>query len=251
MTRRRPMVILGVLMCAAATAISLTGSGTRIALPSFAEVRDSFRPSDMTLLDRRGEILHERRVDFHGRRLGWMSLAYISPALQTAVVVSDRRFYRHGGVDYRVLLGAIACGLVGKPVRGASTISMQLVTLIDPMVRLRGTPRTIHAKVGPDVARLETEAQLVESPDPRSLSQPRELSGRASRHYGRNTCFVWQSAAWDYRHRSLDSRSVAAGSRCSSHDRSLAGGGFTADSRRSCNPCAHHGVGRAGAHHTY
>jgi penicillin-binding protein 1C len=148
MTRRRSLVILGVLMCAAAAAIWLTGSGTSVALPSFTEVRESFRPTDMTLLDRRGEILHQRRLDFHARRLAWTSLADISPTLQATVIASeDRRFYRHGGIDSQALLGAVARGLVGKPLRGASTITMQLVTLIDPELRHRGTPRTISQKL--------------------------------------------------------------------------------------------------------
>jgi penicillin-binding protein 1C len=119
-----------------------------VALPSFAEVRESFRPTDMSLLDRHGQILHEQRLDLHGRRLAWTSLADISPALQAAVVASeDRRFYRHRGVDSRALLGAVAGALVGKPLRGASTISMQLITLIDPELRHRGTPRTISQKL--------------------------------------------------------------------------------------------------------
>ena len=148
MRRRLCLIILGCLICAAAVALWLTGSGTSVALPSFAEVRESFRPSDMNLLDRHGEILHERRVDFYGRRLAWTSLADISPALQAAVIASeDRRFYRHGGVDSQAILGSIAHRLVGQPLRGASTITMQLVTLIDPMVRHRGTPRTISQKL--------------------------------------------------------------------------------------------------------
>jgi penicillin-binding protein 1C len=148
MTRRLWLVVLGWLICAAAAAIWLTCSGANLALPSFAEVREAFHPSDMNLLDRHGEILHERRLDLHGRRLAWTSLADISPALQATVIASeDRRFYRHGGVDSQAILSAVALGLVGKPRRGASTISMQLVTLIDPELRHRGTPRTISQKL--------------------------------------------------------------------------------------------------------
>jgi penicillin-binding protein 1C len=146
MTRHLSVALLGLIVCAAG-AVWLKGRATDVALPSFAEVRASFRPSNMRLLDRHGEILHERRLDLHGRRLAWTSLADISPALQAAVIASeDRRFYRHGGVDSRAILGAVARRLVGKPLRGASTISMQLVTHIHPDLRHRGTPRTVAQK---------------------------------------------------------------------------------------------------------
>ena len=146
MTRHLSLVLLGSMLCAAG-AVWLIGRAADVALPSFAEVRAAFRASDMRLLDRHGEILHERRLDLHGRRLAWTSLADISPALQAAVIASeDRRFYRHVGVDIRAILGAVARGLVGKPLRGASTISMQLVTHIHPDLRHRGTPRTIAQK---------------------------------------------------------------------------------------------------------
>jgi penicillin-binding protein 1C len=69
-------------------------------LPSFTGLRESFRPSDHSLLGRYGAVLYERWLDFQGRRLAWPPLADISPALQAAVIASeDRRFYRHGGVD--------------------------------------------------------------------------------------------------------------------------------------------------------
>ncbi len=147
MIRRLLLVFLGCLAWAGAGTLWLTGRGADVALPSFAEVRASFRPSDVSLLDRHGEILHERRLDTHGRRLTWTAAAEISPALQAAVVASeDRRFYRHGGVDSQAILGAVARALIGKPLRGASTISMQLGSLIDPERRLRGTPRTLPQK---------------------------------------------------------------------------------------------------------
>ncbi len=47
------------------------------AVPSFDAVRARWRPSDAQLLDRRGEPIHELRVDAHGRRLAWTPLAAI------------------------------------------------------------------------------------------------------------------------------------------------------------------------------
>jgi penicillin-binding protein 1C len=147
MTRRHLPIVLACIVCAASVALWTMHRGAGAGLPSFAGVRESFRPSDHSLLDRHGTVLDERRLDFQGRRLAWIPLADISPALQAAVLTSeDRRFYRHGGVDLWAVAGAVAHRLVGKPLRGASTISMQLVTLIDPELHRRRSPRTIPDK---------------------------------------------------------------------------------------------------------
>jgi penicillin-binding protein 1C len=147
MIRRHLPVFLACFVCAAATALWLMNRGADVALPSFTDVRESFRPSDTSLLDRHGNILYERRLDFQVRRLAWTSLTDISPALQAAVIATeDRRFYRHGGVDSWAVVGAVARRLVGKPLRGASTISMQLATLIDPQLHQRRFPRRISQK---------------------------------------------------------------------------------------------------------
>ncbi len=46
------------------------------------------------------------------------------------IASEDRRFYRHGGIDGKALLAAALRQLAGSARRGASTISMQLATLI-------------------------------------------------------------------------------------------------------------------------
>jgi len=104
--------------------------------PSFAAVRAAYQPSDIALLDRHGVTIHEVRVDTRRRRLAWTPLAAISPALQAAVLASeDRRFYVHHGVDARAVLGAALQFLRGGPRRGASTLSMQLATQLDPALQ--------------------------------------------------------------------------------------------------------------------
>jgi penicillin-binding protein 1C len=105
--------------------------------PSFVEVRAAYRPSDAILLDRSGEIIHEVRLDFTRRRLGWAALSAISPALQKAVIASeDRRFSQHRGIDGKALLAAGIGHLLGRSRGGASTISMQLATLLDSDLRM-------------------------------------------------------------------------------------------------------------------
>jgi len=116
-------------------------------VPSLQEVRAGYQPSDVPLLDRFGEVVHELRVDERGRRLPWTPLEEVSPALQAAVITSeDRRFYRHGGVDGRALTAAAFRWLLGDPLRGASTISMQLVTFLAPTVRSSAKQKTLAQK---------------------------------------------------------------------------------------------------------
>jgi penicillin-binding protein 1C len=115
--------------------------------PAFEAVRAGYRPSDLALLDRHGDPVHEVRVDPTRRRLAWTPLASVSPALTTAVVESeDRRFYRHGGVDPRALAAAAWQTVSGGPPRGGSTLTMQVAALADRELRRRGGARTLGQK---------------------------------------------------------------------------------------------------------
>jgi penicillin-binding protein 1C len=128
-------VSLLVLLCGVAF-VSLVYTLPELQVPSSQEVRTAYRPSDIPLLDRFGEVIHELRIDLIGRRLPWTALSEVSPALQAAVITSeDRRFYRHSGVDGMALASAALDWLRGRPLRGASTISMQVATLLSPEVR--------------------------------------------------------------------------------------------------------------------
>jgi penicillin-binding protein 1C len=101
------------------------------AAPAFADVRARHRTSDVLVLDRHGRTIHEIRIDPERRRLAWLPLSDISPALIAAVLASeDRRFHAHGGVDVRAVAAAARDRLRGRPLRGASTITMQLATLL-------------------------------------------------------------------------------------------------------------------------
>ena len=106
--------------------------GEALGVPSFEEVRTSHRKSDSILLDRHGEVIHELRTNPGGRRLDWTALQDISPSLQEAVIqAEDRRFYHHGGVDYLAMTGALLRGMTSPSFRGASTITMQLASMLD------------------------------------------------------------------------------------------------------------------------
>ncbi|MGZ8450297.1 MAG: penicillin-binding protein 1C, partial [Candidatus Deferrimicrobiaceae bacterium] len=118
------------------------------ALPAFKAVREAYRPSEGVLLDRHGEILQQVRSDFRGRRLPWVSLSESSPSLVAAVLRSeDKRFHRHPGVDGIALLSAVGGNLLHGKSRGASTITMQLASLLDEGRKARGTREKILGKI--------------------------------------------------------------------------------------------------------
>lgn len=107
-------------------------SAEALGVPSYEEVRSSHRKSDSLLLDRHGEVIHELRVNPVGRRLDWTPLQDISPALQEAVIqAEDKRFYHHGGVDFLAMTGALLRGMRSASFRGASTLTMQLASMLD------------------------------------------------------------------------------------------------------------------------
>ena len=129
------------------------------ALPSFAEFKAAHAPSDLTLLDRHGVPIQTLRVDKNVRRLPWVALQDMSPALLQAIVLSeDRHFYEHSGVDW----GAVAKSAWGNAwntrTRGASTLTMQLAGLIDDDLARPGAGRSAGQKLGQVVTakRLET-----------------------------------------------------------------------------------------------
>ncbi len=119
------------------------------AQPSFAEVKAAFRPSDLQLLDRRGEMLQTMRLDKRQRQLAWVPLPEVSPALLRAVLLSeDRGFYEHSGVDWGAVASSAWANLWNKRTRGASTVTMQLAGLLDEDETLRRTRRTAAQKIG-------------------------------------------------------------------------------------------------------
>jgi len=144
------LILAAIFVGAAAFAVTLA-AGLNLsgpALPSFEEVRASCRLSDAVLIDRHGSVIHELRVDPTGRRLDWVALADISPALTRAVVAAeDRRFRDHGGVDWVALAASTLRHVASGGLRGASTISMQLAARLDAAAAPRGPKRTWREKL--------------------------------------------------------------------------------------------------------
>jgi penicillin-binding protein 1C len=142
----RALAALALLFVATISGLEARYGG--VAVPSFAAVRAAHPSSEATLVDRRGEVVQEVRIDRQVRRLAWTPLGAISPALIDAVIASeDRRFFAHGGVDLRALAAACGSFVRGDRRRGASTITMQLARLIAGAGAPRAPRRTLAAKL--------------------------------------------------------------------------------------------------------
>lgn len=128
-----------------------------LALPGFAAVKAGYVASDATLLARDGQPLQTLRLDLSIRREAWTQLDEISPALVRAVIVSeDKRFLEHDGVDWQAAGKAAWSNFWGKRKRGASTLSMQLVGMIDEDGQRRGR-RSFFEKISQTTGALRLE----------------------------------------------------------------------------------------------
>jgi len=137
---------------AAARSVRNTGTG------SFQALKALYRSSDAVLLDRHGEVIHTLRTDDSGRRLEWAGIADVSPSfLSTLVLVEDRRFFSHRGVDPWAFISALMGRVVGGKLRGASTISMQVASMADRDLRPKGVRRDLGQKWRQMIAALALE----------------------------------------------------------------------------------------------
>ncbi len=93
-------------------------------------------------LDRRGEVIYERR-SAQGGYSQWVTLEQVSPDLIAATLAGeDHRFYDHAGIDPLGVARALWLDVrAGGFAYGGSTITQQLAKL------LRGAPRTLRSKL--------------------------------------------------------------------------------------------------------
>lgn len=117
------------------------------ALPALNETKNNYTDSEAWLLARDGRPLQSRRIDLKTRRLPWTRIEEVSPALLRALLVSeDRNFYSHGGVDWGAVAASAWRNLWSSKTRGASTLTMQLVGLLDEEEMRRGR-RSVSQKM--------------------------------------------------------------------------------------------------------
>ena len=148
----------GASLAAMVALVLLMSAGAAQALPSFAEVKAAHRPSDLTLVDRHGTPIQTVRVDKAVRRLAWTPIAEMSPALLTAIALSeDKRFWEHGGVDWQAVATSAWGNLWNTRTRGASTLTMQLAGVIDEGLARPGGGRSIGQKLGQAVTATQLE----------------------------------------------------------------------------------------------
>ncbi len=143
--------------------------GNAFAAPSFPAIKASYQASDAVLLDRHGEVIHELRIDLHARKLEWVTLPDISPALVKAVIRSeDKRFYDHHGADWQALASAAVGSVLGSGRRGASTITMQLASFLDNKLKKKSPQRTVgqkweQIKTAQEIEKTWTKDQILEA----------------------------------------------------------------------------------------
>lgn len=154
-SRKRLAVVALALAAACAAACSASA-----AVPSPEQVRAAWRSSDAVLLDRHGVELQSLRIDMNARRLAWVPLEDVSPALTRMVLqAEDQRFYEHGGVDLQAIGKAAWDNLFRERPRGASTITMQLAGLLDPTLQPGAGGRSWGQKWDQMTAARELEAR--------------------------------------------------------------------------------------------
>jgi len=133
---------LALALCLALLGLAL-GLRSLLGLPKAQALRDYRPPQASRVLDRDGKLLarlapEERIV---------VPLTAIAQRFQDAVLaIEDQRFFQHGGVDWRRVLGALWRDVQTRSLReGSSTITMQLARNIFPERLTRA--RTLRRKL--------------------------------------------------------------------------------------------------------
>jgi len=153
--RKRGRLVLASLACGAIVPVL----AFFVAAYGWDYPREKLEPSEassLVVFDAQGNVLRQQSTS-SGGRAQWTPLAAIAPALANATLASeDHRFYQHHGVDPYGLLRAAWLDLrAGHLAFGGSTITMQLVRLVEPR---RG--RGLFAKVAEAVKAVRLERAL-------------------------------------------------------------------------------------------
>src|SRR5438045_7905372 len=140
--------------------------------------------TSLLLTDRDGRVRRALPLP-GGGRASWVPLDRIAPVvIQATLAGEDHRFYEHDGVDGGAFVRAAWLTVRhGRVMSGGSTITMQLVRLIEPH------PKTLRGKIGEivDACRLE-----------RAVSKEEILEQYLNRAYYRNGAYGIEAAARRY-----------------------------------------------------
>ena len=176
--------------------------------------------SEALLVDRHGAPLSRACASTRSvRRLDWVPLADVSPALSSALIAAeDKRFYEHHGVDWqgwRSPRGTAsgARSTAGAP-RGGSTLTMQLAGCSIPRSPRGGDARTLGAEMGPGAGgAARSSGTWTQGADPRGLPQSRRRIAASCAASRRGARPVRQGARRARRARSRAARRAAARAR--------------------------------------
>jgi penicillin-binding protein 1C len=138
-----------------ALAIVMTVAISRM-LPDYREaISEAKAAAGTVVVDRAGRLL---RVipDDRGRSTLWRGIDHFPECLKRAAIAAeDKRFFSHPGFDPIAIIRAVCVNLrEGRTISGASTITQQVVRLINPR------PRTYHSKLVELFAAIKMESQL-------------------------------------------------------------------------------------------
>ena len=181
-----------------------SAGAARRPLPSFDDVRAAHRPS------RRSAARPPRRAAAdaaHRRPRAPPALGdagrHLAGAARAIVLSEDRRFWEHGGVDWRAVAASAWANAWNTRTRGASTLTMQLAGLLDDDLARPAGGRSVAQKLGQAIAahaaraRLDARAQILEaylnrcrcaaswSASARGADAVRQARQRAGRRRGR------------------------------------------------------------------
>jgi len=126
----------GSLACLAAGATALVVMVVWVMSPVDPALLSQTAMRSVTIEDRSGTVLRSTRAA-DGSRAEWTPFAAMDADLVNAfVAVEDRRFWTHGGIDWRAVGRAMRDNVrAGRIVSGASTITMQLARLLQEQDR--------------------------------------------------------------------------------------------------------------------
>ncbi len=165
--RTRYVTAFGSLAVAGLGSGVVWGSWTRAcaggACPSIA-VLEAYRPTQaLKVYAADGRLIREVGAE-HRTVLG---VGEIAPAVRAAfVAVEDKRFYAHGGIDYRRILGALKADILAmRFVEGFSTITMQLARNVwsDKLPSTKSVRRKVREmRVALELERTYTKDRILE-----------------------------------------------------------------------------------------
>ena len=148
---RARVIAAAVAFAVLAPIVALQVASHLVAFP--AELSEDHAGS-VRVLDRDGHLLREVRPK-DGSKTVWVRASDAPLVAQALVATEDRRFYSHGGVDWRAVVRAAWSNLVhAREVSGASTLTMQLARNVRPH------PRTLAGKFMEAALALRIERRL-------------------------------------------------------------------------------------------